>query len=169
MADAPIANEPDEPGIDISLADLELSRLDRDYLATINATSIERSAPADAPEPEEEGYQMLDDGNLSDCDEESETAPQRDDDEDASRSGDAQMGDTDSQDHGQEEAEHASVGEGDAVLVAPPEGTELDEIVDQPRDIAIPEDKRQLITSLMGGFQLKGAEQWADCLPSRRT
>lgn len=169
MAAAPIA-EP-EPEIDISLADLELSRLDRDYLATINATKINHVAPADASEPEEEGYQMLGDGNSSD--DESEGAPRRDDDDeaDASHEGDAPMGDADAANHGPGDAEGASAGEdAPAVLAAAPAegGASADEIVDQPRDIAIPEDKRQLITSLMGGFQLKGAEQWAEQLPARR-
>lgn len=163
---APAAEELE---IDISLADLELSRLDRDYLATINATKINHTVSDDAFEPEEEGYQVLGDGNLSDsdCGDESEAAPQRDDDDDhASRTTDAPIGDADGASHRQGAAEDASEGEHDAVLAA--DGSRPDEIVDQPRDIAIPEDKRQLITSLMGGFQLKGAEQWADKLPSRR-
>ena len=170
---APASVEPDAtealPEIDIALADLELSRLDRDYLATINATKIDHSAPIDAPEPEEEGYQVLGDGNLSDsdCGDELETAPQRDDDDDeASHTSNAPMGGIDGADHSQGDADEASEGENDAVLAA--DGASADEIVDQPREIAIPEDKRQLITSLMGGFQLKGAEQWADRLPSRR-
>jgi hypothetical protein len=145
------APAPNVGEIDLSLADLELSRLDRDYLATINATVIDQE-PLD--DPADEGYQVLGDG-------------------DASESGDVNG---DAAEHVNDDGVEPMVGakEEDPPAV-PDDGLErvslaqatapapADEvIVDRPRDITLTDDTRALVTNLMSGFALPGADAWAD-------
>lgn len=177
-------------GVDI--AELELSRLERDYLATVNARPIDRANPgASAPHDEEDddaqddaggadaGYTMLGDDELeSEGDDVDDEAPDASDgsaelrsDEDAPRAAAAPEEGSPGRDGVRTRPEEASFADG-AVETAAPWGADgsgatfeavwpSNDAVAPPRDIALTDDKRTLITSIMSGFEIKGAGEWS--------
>jgi hypothetical protein len=136
--------------IDLSLADLELSRLDRDYLATIDATVFDQE-PLD--DPADEGYQVLGDGDASESGDENGDAAEHVNDDGGPMVGAKKEDALAVPDDGLERVTLAQA-------TAPAPADEV--IVDRPRDITLTDDTRALVTNLMSGFALPGADAWAD-------
>ncbi|KAJ1638042.1 hypothetical protein T492DRAFT_947566 [Pavlovales sp. CCMP2436] len=164
----------------MSIADRELSRIERDYLATINATLIQHALPEAPVDAGDAGYQMLGDDGTSDLG--SDDGGER-----GGAGGDVErLGPDDSlapaaaacqpMVDDKDDSLAAAAGKAMAVDAAAPTSASAPtpaaagaEDAAQPRgrDIAITDDSKALITGLMSGFQLGGAGEWASSFSER--
>eukprot|EP00307_Rebecca_sp_RCC1486_P010214 CAMPEP_0119413378 /NCGR_PEP_ID=MMETSP1335-20130426/5487_1 /TAXON_ID=259385 /ORGANISM="Chrysoculter rhomboideus, Strain RCC1486" /LENGTH=178 /DNA_ID=CAMNT_0007438165 /DNA_START=30 /DNA_END=566 /DNA_ORIENTATION=- len=131
-----------------SLADVQLSSLDNDYLSTIMATRHVADDDISQAHLQEVGYQPLADDENEDWDNDHDdgrivaAVDNSDNDEGVGApAADAHVSDDD--DFGDFEAAMPS------------------ESASTTRDIEITDDKRKIITSIMSGITLKGAPAWA--------
>mmetsp|Transcript_15664 Transcript_15664/g.36283 ORF Transcript_15664/g.36283 Transcript_15664/m.36283 type:complete len:160 (+) Transcript_15664:61-540(+) len=152
----------------MSIADRELSRIERDYLATINATLIQHALPEAPVDAGDAGYQMLGDDGASDLGSDDDGGERGEAGEDAEQFG------TDDAQAPAVAAYQPKADDDDGSLAAPTgEAMAVDAAAPAEastptgRDIAITDDSKALITGLMSGFQLGGAGEWASSFSQR--